>query len=83
MPKSTKATGPTAKKTSEKKNKTAATATKASVTSMPKTQDITISTEEQIRRRAYEIYKERGGHGGTAQEDWLQAEIQIRGKRTA
>ncbi|HUF27837.1 MAG TPA: DUF2934 domain-containing protein [Gemmatimonadaceae bacterium] len=30
--------------------------------------------EEQIRRRAYEIYLERGGAGGDEREDWFRAE---------
>jgi len=30
--------------------------------------------EEKIRRRAYEIYLERGGEPGHDLEDWLQAE---------
>ena len=29
---------------------------------------------EQIRRRAYEIYLERGAESGLELEDWLQAE---------
>jgi hypothetical protein len=32
-------------------------------------------TEEHIRERAHEIYLERGGDGGRALDDWLQAEI--------
>ena len=30
--------------------------------------------ENEIRRRAYEIYLERGAHPGSELEDWLQAE---------
>ena len=30
--------------------------------------------EEEIRRRAYEIYLERGAESGLELEDWLQAE---------
>jgi hypothetical protein len=33
--------------------------------------------EERIRRRAYEIYLERGGEPGHDWEDWLQAEREI------
>jgi hypothetical protein len=33
--------------------------------------------EERIRRRAYELYLERGNQSGSAQEDWLQAEEEI------
>ncbi len=38
----------------------------------------TISLEEQIRRRAYELYEARGGKGGEELKDWLQAEAEIR-----
>ena len=34
----------------------------------------TLSRDEQIRRRAYEIYLERGEEPGHALDDWLQAE---------
>ncbi len=47
------------------------------------TQTSTMSMEEQVRQRAYEIYQERGGTGGTAESDWLQAETEVLGKRTA
>jgi hypothetical protein len=33
--------------------------------------------EERIRRRAYEIYMERGGEPGHDREDWLQAEREV------
>jgi Protein of unknown function (DUF2934) len=32
---------------------------------------------EEIRRRAYEIYQERGGLPGRELEDWLQAESEF------
>ena len=35
--------------------------------------------EEQIRRRAYEIYEERGREDGHDMEDWLRAEAEITG----
>lgn len=34
---------------------------------------------EQIQRRAYEIYLERGGTDGQDMADWLEAERQLRG----
>ena len=37
--------------------------------------------EEAIRRRAYELYEERGRQDGRAEEDWLRAEAEIAGKR--
>ena len=33
--------------------------------------------EEKIRRRAYEIYQERGGEPGHDLADWLQAEREL------
>jgi hypothetical protein len=35
-------------------------------------------TREQIAARAYEIYLARGGEHGRAEEDWLQAERELR-----
>lgn len=34
---------------------------------------------EEIRRRAYEIYLERGGQPGHELDDWLQAERELEG----
>ncbi|MGC1648611.1 MAG: DUF2934 domain-containing protein [Candidatus Sulfotelmatobacter sp.] len=33
--------------------------------------------EERIRRRAYELYKQRGREDGFALDDWLQAEAEV------
>ena len=38
------------------------------------------SMEEEIRRRAYELYEERGRQHGFEQEDWTRAEAEIRSK---
>ncbi len=35
------------------------------------------SREEQIRRRAYQLYEQRGRNGGHAEEDWFEAESEI------
>lgn len=37
-----------------------------------------IDLEDQIRRRAYELYEERGRTPGHENEDWLRAEREIR-----
>ena len=37
----------------------------------------TLPLEEQIRRRAYELYLQRGNQAGSDSEDWLQAEAEI------
>ena len=36
---------------------------------------------EEIARRAYELYERRGGEPGREQEDWLQAENELRQER--
>ena len=36
---------------------------------------------DQIRRRAYELYEERGREEGHELEDWLRAEEEVRGRR--
>jgi DUF2934 family protein len=43
-----------------------------------KPQTETLSLEERIRRRAYELYVERGNQSGSEFDDWLQAEEEIR-----
>lgn len=37
--------------------------------------------EEQIRRRAYELYELRGREDGFAEEDWARAEREVLGRR--
>ena len=37
--------------------------------------------EEKIRRRAYELYLQRGGTGGSPEQDWLQAKEEICGEQ--
>jgi len=34
-------------------------------------------SEHKIRQRAYEIYLERGGTGGSDYDDWIQAEQEL------
>jgi outer membrane protein TolC len=36
-----------------------------------------LSLEEQIQRRAYELYVQRGNQSGSELNDWLQAEEEI------
>jgi hypothetical protein len=42
----------------------------------------TVDLEAAIRARAYELYEKRGRLDGSAQDDWLQAESEVRGMRT-
>lgn len=37
----------------------------------------TLPLEESIRRRAYELYVDRGNQSGSELDDWLQAEEEI------
>jgi len=41
-----------------------------------------VDLEEQIRRRAYELYERRGREAGHETEDWLQAEAELASERT-
>jgi hypothetical protein len=43
---------------------------------------VPINLEDEIRRRAYEIYVERGRTPGDEHEDWLAAEREIRARYT-
>lgn len=38
-------------------------------------------SEEDIRRRAYELYQQRGGEPGHEQEDWDRAERELRSEQ--
>jgi hypothetical protein len=45
-----------------------------------------VNLEEEIRRRAYELYELRGREDGFAEEDWTRAEREVlshRGLRSA
>jgi hypothetical protein len=39
------------------------------------------NAEEEIRRRAYELYEQEGRQDGRHQEHWLRAETEILGRR--
>lgn len=41
------------------------------------------SIEEKIRARAYELFLQRGGHGGSPEQDWLRAVAEIHGQSPA
>lgn len=44
---------------------------------------VPINLEDEIRRRAYEIYLERGSGSGNESEDWLTAEREVRSRYQA
>jgi hypothetical protein len=42
----------------------------------------TPNIEEEIRKRAYELFEARGGEDGHELDDWLRAEEEIKGSET-
>jgi hypothetical protein len=36
--------------------------------------------EEEVRRRAYELYEQRGCQDGAAEQDWFRAEQEVSGR---
>jgi Protein of unknown function (DUF2934) len=38
---------------------------------------VPINLDEEIRRRAYELFQQRNGAYGSEQEDWLRAESEV------
>lgn len=64
-----------AKRTAAKPTTTTTTATTTVRTSIPaKTLPL---AEDAIRARAYEIWRRRGGVGGSPEEDWAQAQREL------
>ena len=43
----------------------------------PRTNVVSINVEEEIRRRAYELYAQRGYSSGHEKDDWLMAEQEV------
>jgi hypothetical protein len=85
MPKTPRDTENTAPKKRTRKTTTEAsdgtkvvTAAKTAVTTMKiKEVPVTVTVEERIRMRAYELYLRRGGNGGSPEQDWLQAAAEV------
>ncbi len=79
MPKATRAKESTTPKKRTRKtnpeNGNAVHAEQSAATSA----DVHVSPElqERIRARAYELYLQRGGHGGSPEQDWLRAQQEI------
>jgi hypothetical protein len=73
---------PRAKKTSDsntKRKSSGATNAPAIQSDVhPETISVKPATEEQIRRRAYELFLQRGGFWGSPDQDWFQAEAEVR-----
>jgi len=55
-----------------------ATLTKQRVNLTKERSKETLSLEERIRQRAYELYVQGGNESGSELDDWLQAEEEIR-----
>jgi hypothetical protein len=54
------------------------------VTTTPEFAHASPVVEEKIRTRAYELYLQRGGVGGSPEQDWLRAKQEVCGQqRTA
>ncbi len=51
-----------------------------STSSVHKTQPAPAELQEEIRLRAYEIYRQRGGQHGLHDADWHRAEAEVRSK---
>lgn len=66
-------------KASEKAAKTA-TAVKTKKTAAPKSEPATIS-QDQVAKRAYEIYLTRNGFSGDQYSDWFQAETELKNRQ--
>jgi len=87
MPKATRASeSPTPKKRSRKAKTDNGNGTQVAepVTTSPEfAQESPVSPtlEEKIRVRAYQLYLERRGMGGSPEQDWLQAKIEICGEQ--
>lgn len=58
------------------KQRNVSTATQDPTTDFPQPV-ASLSLEEQIRLRAYELYEGRGRQDGFAEQDWLQAESEL------
>ena len=74
----------TPKKRSPKTKPEAEAGTKVAkrVSKSANTQEVvaTPNLEERIRARAYELYLQRGGKGGSPEQDWLQAVAEVHGQ---
>ncbi len=41
-----------------------------------------VKVDEKIRRRAFDLYEQRGRRNGHELDDWLQAEAEVTGKKS-
>jgi Protein of unknown function (DUF2934) len=92
MAKEPRPTDSTTSKKSTRKPKTAADngiqVVKAAAKTAPKSKKtrelaLELPVEEKIRMRAYELYLQRQGQGGSPEQDWFQAAAEIYGQSVA
>jgi hypothetical protein len=57
--------------------------TAAVTTAFAKDVKSSVSLEEKVRARAYELFLQRGGCGGSPEQDWLQAVSEIQNQSVA
>jgi Protein of unknown function (DUF2934) len=87
MPKATRANDSATPKKQSRKAKTEGgngTLVAAPVTTSPEFAHESQSSpvlEEKIRARAYELYLQRGGSGGSPEQDWFQAQKEVCGEQ--
>ncbi|MBV8205798.1 MAG: DUF2934 domain-containing protein [Acidobacteria bacterium] len=70
-------------RTTTKKNGNTSAAGNGKVTSIESAPHPAEDFSEQVRRRAYEIYLESGRPEGCAHDHWVQAEAEVRSRKTA
>ncbi len=61
----------------------AAASSPVSASSMHTVQPSAARLHDEIRQRAYELFRERGGHHGSHEADWHRAESEVRAKYKA
>ena len=71
-----------AKKAPRSRSKSAATSPAGGASKADAPVTSTPGVEERIRARAYQFFLERRGHCGSAEQDWLRAEAEVRDGRS-
>jgi len=87
-PRATDSTTPkkrTRKPATEAENGTKVVSVMKAATKHKQTKEVVAaaSVDEQIRARAYELYLQRGGQGGSPEQDWFRAAEEIYGQSVA
>ena len=80
-PKAPRRTSPSAKPTESTETRTAAEPKRPTLVATMPVHHTPMNAEEEIRRRAYELYEQEGRQHGRDREHWLRAEAEILGRR--